>query len=137
MTDKEYDKWRARGGGKLGNDAKGRKDEADAQKAEAEAEAAKTGFVLKNPETGKPFLNPDGKPVVEMDATKRNRASSIVEAAANIRRLADRMKALKDKDGGSWKVLGSDEAQEIQSLVSSLDFETFKAFDLGAPSSGD
>jgi hypothetical protein len=140
MTDKDYSTWLTRKGKAKDlnpNDAKSRKEEADAQKAEAEAAAAATGYVIKNPETGEPILNPDKTPVVEMDATKRNRLSSIVEAAGNIRRLADKMAELKKNHGGAIKALGSDEAQEIQSLASMIDFETFKAFDLGAPSEGD
>lgn len=145
MSEKEYDKFlnRLKDTKTLAADPTGkseaqkRKDEADAQKAEAEAAAAKSGYAIKNPETGHVITNPDGSPVLEMDATKRNRVSGIIEAATNIRRLADRMKALKEKDGGAWKVLGSDEAQDLQNLASMLDFETFKAFDLGAPSEGD
>ena len=117
--------------------AKGRKAEAEATKAEAEAEAAKSGYAIKNPESGAVIKNPDGTAVVEMDATKRNRVSGMIEAAQNIRRLADRMAELKKKYGGASETLGSEEAQELKNLASMIDFETFKAFDLGAPSEGD
>ena len=143
MTDKEHEQWmrRSKLGKELGgNDAKSRKEEADAIEAEAKAEAAKSGYAIKNPETGRVFTvdgTPDGKPLVEMSETKRNKVSDVVTAATRMRALADKVAALRKKDGGNWKVLGSDEAQEIQSLVSQVDFETFKAFGLGAPSEGD
>jgi hypothetical protein len=145
MTEKEYHSWLATAGkvktlNKGPNDkseAQVRKEEADATKSEAEAAAATSGYALKNPETGHVFKNPDGTPVLEMDATKRNRTSSIIEAATNIRRVADKMAALKKKYGGSLETLGGDESQELKNLTSMIDFETFKAFDLGAPSEGD
>jgi hypothetical protein len=146
MSEKDYSNWLGtlgkiktldKGPGGDKSEAQMRKEVADATKAEAEAEAAASGYAIKNPETGEIITNPDGKAVVEMDATKRNRASSIIEAAANVRRLADRMAALKKNSGGAIRALGSTEAQELQQLVSQIDFETFKAFDLGAPSEGD
>lgn len=140
MTLKEYGQWlelRRKGKDLSGNDAQSRKQIADAEKAEAEAEAARSGFAIASPETGEPLINKNGSPFVVMDAEERKRLRSITTAAVNIRRLADRMAALRTKYGGSIKSLGSDEAQELQSLASAIDFETFKAFDLGAPSEGD
>jgi len=116
---------------------KARKLEADATKAEAEADAATTGYYVNDPETSEPLKDKEGRPVRIMDTTARERLSKQVAAAKQIRKLADRMKALKEKNGGNWSALGSAEAQEMKTLVSMVDFETFKAFDLGAPSEGD
>jgi hypothetical protein len=140
LTDKDYNTWLTRKGKAKdlgGNDAKSRKEAAEATKAEAEAAAAKTGFQVSNPVTKTPLKNKDGEPFVIMDATERQKARDIMTAAANIRRLADKMAELKRKYGGAIGSLGGDEAQEIKSLASQIDFETFKAFDLGAPSEGD
>lgn len=119
------------------NSPKARKELADADEAEAKAEAARSGYAIANPETGSPLVNADKKPFVVMDAEERKRLRSISGAAANIRKLADRMQELKKKYGGAIDSLGSEEAQELRSLASMIDFETFKAFDLGAPSEGD
>jgi len=140
MSEKEHATWmqRQKTAKELGgNDAKSRKESADATKAEAEAAAADGGYFVRHPETGEPLAGKDGKPVPIMDALKRDRTDKVLGAAKNIRLLADRMKALRDRNGGSWTTLGSDEAQEMKQLVSMIDFETFKAFDLGAPSAGD
>jgi hypothetical protein len=140
MTDKEHAQWMAhRKTAKDldGNDAKSRKEAADATKAEAEAAAATKGYFVMNPETREPLVDKEGNPVAIPDSGKRERLEKQIGAAKNIRIVADRMTALKDKNGGNWTALGSDEAQEMKTLVSMLDFETFKAFDLGAPSEGD
>lgn len=137
FTEKEYDQWRQRGGGKVANDAVSRKQEADASKAEADAAAAQSGYAIANPETGDPLINKDDKPFVVMDAEERKRLRGIGAAARNIRLLADKMAELKKKYGGAITSLGSDEAQDLKRLASMVDFETFKAFDLGAPSDGD
>jgi len=62
---------------------------------------------------------------------------SIAAAAFNIRRLSDKIEEVRKRTGGGSKTLGSDDAQELQSYAAAVDFETYKAFDLGAPSSGD
>lgn len=120
-----------------GSTAEERLQEAQAVEAEAKAAAAKTGYTIANPETGLPFTNKDGKPLTVLDPTERAKTRDITIAAANIRRLADYMGELKDKYGGALTSLGSEEAQKLRSLTSQLDFETFKAFGLGAPSEGD
>lgn len=143
MSDKEHAAWMAhqKTAKDLApvdpNSPKARKEIADATEAEAKADASKTGYQIKNPETGLPFLKKDGSPLVEMSETKRQRVNEVVTAAANMRRLVDKITELRKAHGGSVKALGSKESQEIQSLVSQVDFETFKAFGLGAPSAGD
>ena len=82
---------------------------------------------------------PDGKPVpFEIkDPTERQKARQLVESAANITAFVDKLTILSEKSGGAWDSLNSDEVQELRSLASAVDFETFKGFDLGAPSEGD
>jgi hypothetical protein len=140
MTDKEHAAWLShqKTAKDLNpNDAKSRKEEADASKAEAEAGAAKTGFVIASPETGSAFVQKDGTPFVVMDADERKRLRGITTAAYNIRRFADAIEVAKKKLGGGSTILGTEDAQELQSLAKQVDFETYKAFDLGAPSAGD
>jgi hypothetical protein len=140
MTDKDYDKWlsRQKSAKDLNpNDAKSRKEEADAKEAEAKAAASEKGYFVFNPETRTPLTDKDGKPVYIMDATARTDLDKKVAAAKGLRRLADLITIAKERHGGNIKALGSDEAQEMQTLVSMIDFETFKLFDLGAPSEGD
>lgn len=120
-----------------GNGAKERKAEADAVKAEAEAEAAQGGFYVRHPETGKPLTGEGGKPVAIMDQGRRDRTDKMIAAAKNIRLAADRLAALRKKSGGHWEALGSEEAQDARNIAAMIDFETYKAFDLGAPSAGD
>jgi hypothetical protein len=142
MNKKEFDDWMEQQTklNKLKGDkseAQIRKEEAEATKAEAEASAFKGGFQINNPDTAKPFVDANGDPIAIKNDTQRNELISALEAAKRLRRLADRMAQIKEKDGGNWKVLGSDEAQELESLRSAVDFTTFKAFGLGAPSEGD
>jgi hypothetical protein len=111
--------------------------EAEAKKSTAEAKATETGFQLADPETGEPYIKKDGEPFVVMDASERQKLRGIGVAALNIRRLADKMTELKKKIGGGSTVLGTADAQELTSLAKQIDFETYKGFELGAPSAGD
>lgn len=86
---------------------------------------------------GNPLKNKDGTVFAVPDTTLRGQLSGMYAAAANIRRIADLAAALREKDGGASEILGSKEYQELTSLAASIDFETYKAFDLGAPSAGD
>jgi hypothetical protein len=143
MTDKEYDLWQKRKENEKQlapadpNSPKARKDLADATKAEADAAAAADGYKITSPETGGDLIQPDGKPFVVMDTEERKKLRGTVAAASNIRKLADKMAELKKKYGGAITSLGSDEAMELRSLTSQIDFEVFKNYDLGAPSEGD
>ncbi len=51
--------------------------------------------------------------------------------------MADLVQIIRDKNGGASSIVSGPEYQELQSLASQTDFETFKAFGLGAPSEGD
>ncbi len=145
MTEKEYKAWLSTAGTIKSlnkgpgdkSEAQLRKEEAEATKAEAEAGAAESGFAIASPETGEALKQKDGKPFVVMDTTERSRLRGITAAAVNIRRLADKIEEVRKKTGGGSKLLGTDDAQELQSLAKAVDFETYKAFDLGAPSAGD
>jgi hypothetical protein len=93
---------------------------------------------------------PDGTPITTTDPktgetrvlevkdpVKRQEALSLVESAANITAFVDKLTILSEKSGGAWDSLNSDEVQELRSLASAIDFETFVGFGLGAPSEGD
>lgn len=146
MTQKEFNDWLATAGkvkalnkspGEDKSEDQLRKEKADADKSQAEAEAAQSGFVIASPETGEALAQKDGKPFVVMDTDERKRLRGITTAAVNIRRLADKIEEVRKKTGGGSKTIGSDDYQELQSLAKAVDFETYKAFDLGAPSAGD
>lgn len=117
----------------------------DADKAAAEAKIS--GLEANSGPGGNPYAIGDlqGNPLKQKDgsifavpnATTRQKLSSMYAAAANIRRIADLAAILREKDGGASEIVGSKEYQELTSLAAGIDFETYKAFDLGAPSAGD
>ena len=87
---------------------------------------------------GNALVQKDGKTVFEIkDDTQRRRAMDIQEAAQNIRRIADLVKIMRADSGGASSTVGSPEYQELQSLESQVDFETYVGYGLGAPSAGD
>lgn len=87
---------------------------------------------------GKAIRQPDTGAVWEVsDNTERGAIKSMLAAATNIRKLVDRAKILRDKYGGASELRGSHEYQELKTLQAAITMETFKAFELGAPSAGD
>lgn len=124
---------------------KHRKLAAETEKAEADAKVAKSGAVggpSNDPNaigdaSGNAYRNKDGSVFTIKDDTRRYRINEINVAAHNLRRIADLVDILKDKEGGASSVVGSPEYQELVSLAAQVDFETYKAFGLGAPSAGD
>jgi len=115
----------------------GDKTEQEITKGAEEARAAQTGYSINDPQTGNAYTNKDGKPFIIMDDTKRARVRDVLAAAANVRRMSDLVQALRKEKGGASKIRGSAEYQELVALASATDFETYKAFGLGAPSAGD
>jgi hypothetical protein len=86
---------------------------------------------------GKPYKNKDGSTFEIKDDKHRQRATEIITSAQNVRRIADLVKIMRADKGGASSAIGSPEYQELQSLASQLDFETFVGYGLGAPSEGD
>lgn len=86
---------------------------------------------------GKPYKNKDGSAFEIKDDKQRQRATEIITSAQNVRRIADLVKIMREDNGGASSTIGSPEYQELQSLASQLDFETFVGYGLGAPSEGD
>jgi hypothetical protein len=147
MTAKQHKEW-LDNKGKLataGKDAS----EASIKASEAVVKGAQARLEKSGP-GGSPYAVgfPDGKPVTTVvdgkeipfeikDDKQRQEATGLAESAANIRRFADLARIMKKKFGGASEALGSDEAKEMMSIAKSIDFETYKAFGLGAPSAGD
>jgi hypothetical protein len=141
MTRKQYADW-------VELSAKGPQAKAEALKAQSEgvvkAGAARlegTGpggspYALGDQE-GNPLVNKDGKVFEIKDDKQRQRATDIITAAQNVRRIADLVKIMRADTGGASSTVGSDEYQQLQSLASQIDFETFVGYGLGAPSEGD
>lgn len=86
---------------------------------------------------GNPYRNKDGSVFAVKDDTRRKDIDNVNSAAKQVRRMADLVKILREKDGGASAAVGSPEYQELRSLAAQTDFETYKAFGLGAPSAGD
>lgn len=86
---------------------------------------------------GKPLKNKDGSVFEIKDDKQRQRATEVITTAQNVRRIADLVKIMRADKGGASSTIGSPEYQELQSLASQLDFETFVGYGLGAPSEGD
>lgn len=86
---------------------------------------------------GKSYKNKDGSTFEIKDDKQRQRATEVITTAQNVRRIADLVKIMREDKGGASSTIGSPEYQELQSLASQLDFETFVGYGLGAPSEGD
>jgi len=111
---------------------------ANASTAAQAATAGPGGFANAfGDQKGDPFLNKDGKPFVVADAKRKEKIDNINAATQNVRRMADLVKIIRAYEGGASEARGSKEYQELVSLASATDFETYKAFGLGAPSATD
>lgn len=86
---------------------------------------------------GNPIRAKNGNVFEVKDPTERKRARELITAAKNVRRIADIVKVMRADSGGASSTVGSDEYQELKSLASQIDFETFVGYGLGAPSEGD
>jgi len=113
--------------------------QAEARLADLEAHAGPDGnpLAIGSPLTGKALEQADGSVFMVADPQLRKELSAMYTAGMNIRRIADLAKALRKKKGGSTSLVGSADFQELTMLAANLDFETYKAFGLGAPSAGD
>lgn len=114
---------------------------ADTSKATAEAGLAASkagagprgipGAVGDPSNNGEPIKNDDGSVWLPPTEKEQQEMRAVVPATANVRRIADLLKLAKDKYGGSSALAGSDEYQEVQSLVSTLDMEQKDIWGLG------
>jgi hypothetical protein len=124
-------------GATVGKDAS----EATVKAAQARLESSGPGgspYAVSDPNNaGKAIVNKDGRPVEIKNDAERTRAKDIVTAAKNVRRYADIVKIMRADTGGASRTVGSPEYQELQSIASQIDFETFVGYGLGAPSEGD
>ncbi len=114
------------------------KDEADARLAQSNAGGGPGGDpnAVGGPD-GTAYRNKDGSTFAIKDEFRRKRISELNVANQNIRRMADLVAIMRADKGGASSKIGSDEYQELASLAAQTDFETYKAFGLGAPSAGD
>jgi hypothetical protein len=144
MSPKEYDKWIANkaklsDAGKNASETSKAASEATIAAAKARLEGSGPGgspYAVSDQE-GKPIRRKDGSILEIQDTAQRNKANDIMTAAKNVRRIADLVKIMRADKGGASSAVGSDEYQELQSLASQIDFETFVGYGLGAPSDGD
>jgi hypothetical protein len=114
--------------------ARADKEEAEAKLKRQQAGAGPAGIpgAVGDPTRGgAPILNKDGSPWVPPTEKEQQEYRNIIPATQTVRRLADLFKLARDKYGGSSKLIGSPEYQEINGLVGSLDMEQKDILGLG------
>ena len=152
MSQKQYDKW-AGHMQKAQGLAPSEKDEAATKTAEKRlglvaaqtelTEAQTKGwpggviFGMGSP-SGGVYKNKDGTPwTMDPKNPERKEVSALIKAAENARWVQDRIIIARNTYGGELAITRSKAYQELRSLQSGADMETFVGFNLGAPSAGD